>query len=156
MGATLAGSEHRTGDRADDWIGGSLPVATELLRSYQSEWQMLLITNVSNFCVANYDIAELGATTNVARKLQVRIPQRHARRAEGLSVEWPDARSASQLISANLQSIQIAEDRDRDMVAGEELVGALQHVFGAHCLDPLDDLVDSEKAVIVHLLPRQV
>src|ERR1700733_2493669 len=66
--------------------------------------------------------------------------------------EW----SASQLSAAYLEAVQPAQQRDRDLIRVEQVVGHGHHLLTGDGLDLVHDFVYAEKMLKVHFLAGQV
>src|SRR5438093_11941457 len=74
----------------------------------------------------------------------------------GADINVRTTRSADELIAGELQSVQVAEDGDGDLVGAEEFVGGLLQVLGGDGVDALDEFVETVEAVEIHFLTSQV
>src|SRR5262245_58667454 len=63
---------------------------------------------------------------------------------------------ADQMFPRELQSIQIAQHGNRDLVRTEEEVSHLCYLFGPDGFDLVDGFVEAEEALEVHLLAGKV
>src|ERR1035441_782189 len=64
--------------------------------------------------------------------------------------------SASQVLPADLELLQIAQNRQRDLLRVEKRLCDAPHVVRCHGFDALQQLVQGEELAEIHFLPREV